>query len=373
MDVIPGANLGAPAAPAGLGWGNARLLGTVEIGNLLYAFETLDAWDAHANRAVVQLFARMCVNGVWAAWTPLGAPPPGIDFLGSYQGTVVSVGSDIYVFVLGADGQLWCDYWNVGIGRWQWIAIGQPKDASGKAMRIALVDGANAAPLAVTVSVDGAPWGAFYNPAGWMWAKLPAAAPFQRRTNSVLAVYPASDFYVNFQTDEQNNLVCGAHALAAVATTGPVLITADGCTLPPAVGVRGLNVDGTSASLAAFVMTGQNSVTLDLRQGGGFKDGAICWAFCVDGSDDSLSVVMTNAAVLGAMMNPIALTNVAAALSLLSIPSQKVSGRESQARFNFTPRMGGRGAAYMLSEKTVFPIPGVPAWYSWSNVSATMG
>ena len=315
---IAGANLGQPTLPAPQSIANFRLIGITHINSFLHAFTLVEADGSDETT----LWSKLCIDGTWQTdWVSLGQPAGGISFAGTRQGMVVTAGAAIWVFVCGQDGHLYCNLWN-GLA-WTWCDMGMPL-----ATKIDFVDSVAPSPFVVTTGVAGAAWGAYWNGVSWLWQLMPGIV-FQNRTNSILYAQPSDDFIVLFQLDTDGNLICGANMDAGIKTSGKVNF--GGC-VQSGVGVKGRNVDGTSAVASLPETDSPADRILDLRDFSDFKSGAFCWAF-----------VETDA--------------------VHSYPA--CGGRESEANFNFDPDSGPGSVGYMISTKG----DNYDSWFTFSSCS----
>lgn len=266
---------------------DVKLIGVATVNAFAYAFALLKLKTPDNTGATVQLSAATCNQGIWqTTWANLGAPSAGISFDGTFQGTVVAAGTNIWVYVCGGDGQLWCRGWAAPIGWLDWQAC--PSVAGGPA-KLAKVDHAVAA-LVFVVDTAGQAWAMAPNPFGQWVAMQQDAATLLKLDRQTLPLGMGDGYYCAL-TLTAAGLDPKLFKNAGIASNNGVIVQYDGI-LPLTsslmeggwICVVGWNPSAPQTirySARVPFSKGQPAVILLAPT---FEDGAFCWVLAQGGT-----------------------------------------------------------------------------------------
>lgn len=321
---------------------DVKLIGVSTVNAFAYTFALLRLRPA-SGQDVVQLSTLVCNQGVWATqWANLGTPVSGISFEGTFQGNVVTAGNNIWVYVCGNDGQLWCKMW---VGAWMdWKAC--PAVAGGPS-RVEKVDHAVAA-LVYVVDSAGQAWAMAANAFGQWVATKQEANTIAGLDRQVLPLMLGGGYYCALVVT-LNGLDPKLYKNAGIASNDSVFIKYD-ATLPigrtlnkeAQVCVVGWNPSAPQViCYSAWYSLGEiGSVRISLAPT--FEEGAFCWVWITEGS------VRTNFT----------------AVADDAYGKMSIRHDQSEANFNYLPKMAsgpsGGNVSYAASVK------GMDGTYRWS-------
>ncbi len=315
---------------------DVRLIGVTSINAFAYAFVLLKLQDNNTQAVTVQLSAAICNQGVWqTTWANLGQPSAGISFDGTYQGTVVSAGTAMAVFVCGGDGQLWTRWWTGAWAPWQ-----SCPSVAGGPTAIAKVDHV-AGQFVYVVDSANQPWVMAINPFGqWVATKQPATV-IAGNTDVPQALIMGGGYYCAM-TISNKSLYPRLYLDAGVASSRYVSISYDPTIEDRYQGHANVCVHGWNPSTPTVIrMSGwqplptKGFVTLDLSTMG-LEDGSVCWVQ-IDGNGTAKASARVSKALV------------------------KIDSDSSAANFNYRPNMptlpGGSNVAYTVQDKAyTYPL-----------------
>lgn len=170
----------------------------------------------------------------------LGKPTAAVAISAPVGALVVN--NFVYVFVIGTDGNLWCDWWT-GF-TWEWVNLGSPPDgkvASKIGIAVPGQTGLNGNPYIniFVLGTDHAPWACTWTGAQWVWQTINGATDASQTPVGVASAQGSMFVF----TLRSGQLWCGAFQNFTRNPDGSVANTAtwswSSVGTPPGVGIAG--------------------------------------------------------------------------------------------------------------------------------------